>query len=247
MKKYSFKIGKINLHFTFFFFLFLALISGRIQPFFFLFLFALIHELFHFFTALFFKVRIEYFTILPFGFSLKTEPLINYEWYKELIIVIMGPISYFFSYFIIKVMFNINLISLVGLENAKQANLFILLFNLLPIIPLDGGKIIKILLGFFITEKKCMKICGLISFCFLIIYLFIMPLQLTIYFFLIYSQTEYWYYFKSNYLLFLVSRLKEFKLRIKMHKKNDLYRNYHNILLKNGEIYSESDYICDLI
>lgn len=247
MKKYSLKIGKINLHLSVFFFLFLALISGRIQPFIFLFFFALIHELFHFFTALFFRVKIEYFNILPIGFSLKTEPLINFEWYKELIIVIMGPLSYFFSLQIIYLLYENKIISLIGLENAKEVNLFILLFNLLPIIPLDGGKIIKIILGFFITEKKCMKISGIISIFFLLFYIIYMPIQFTIYIFLIYSQTEYWMYLKFNYQLFLISRLKDFKLRIKFHKKNDLYRNYHNIVFKNGEIYSESDYIFNYI
>lgn len=243
MKKFIVKFGKVEIHLSTFFFLFIAVLTGRFQTFIFLLLFAFIHELFHLFGALFFKVRVDSITVMPFGFCVKTEPLINFEWYKELIIVILGPLSYFFSMFLIRNLYILELISKVGTENANQANLFILCFNLLPIIPLDGGKIIKIILGFFITEKKCMKLSGLISIISLLIYILYLPVQFTIYIFLIYSQSEFWYRFKYNYALFLISRLKRLNLKIKIHKKDDLYRNYENILKKEEKLYSEKDFI----
>ncbi len=245
MKKFIVKFDKVEIHLSTFFFLFISIVTGRIQTFIFLISFAFVHEFFHYIGALCFKVRIDSISIMPFGFCLKTEPLINIEWYKELIIVILGPLSYFFSMMLINNLEFFRVISKVGAENARQANLFILCFNLLPIIPLDGAKIIKIILGFCLTERKCMKISGIISFFSLIIYILNLPVQFTIYIFLIYSQTEFWYKLKYYYAQFLVSRLKKFNHRIKIHSKNDLYRNYENILKKEEKLYCEKDFICN--
>lgn len=243
MKRFIISLGKVDIHFSTFFIVFFAIVSGRFQSFIFLFLFTMIHELFHIMTALLFKVKVDKISVLPFGFSAKMESLYNVEWYKELLIVIMGPLSYFFTNYLILLMHKIQLISLIGLSNANTINNFILAFNLLPIIPLDGSKIIKIFLDFFITEKKSMKLNGLISIIFLLLYFIFLPMQFTIYLFLIYSQSEYWFYLKNNYALFLISRLKKFKLKLKIHNKNDFYKNFTNIFLKRDKIYSEEEYL----
>ena len=131
------------------------------------------------------------------------------------------------------------------MQNANNTNLFILCFNLLPIIPLDGSKIIKIITGFILVEKQNMKFIGLISLFCLVAYIIYLPVQFTIYLFLIYSQSEYWLYFKNNYIYFLVSRLRKYKLKYKIHNKNDFYRNYQNIFLKKEKIYSEEEFLKD--
>lgn len=243
MKRFILKLGKVEIHLSTFFFLFLSFISGRFQSFFFLFVIALIHELFHVFGALLFKVRVDKINIYPFGFSAKMGALVNIEWYKELVIVLLGPMSYFFSKVLINLLYKLSFLSFVGYQNANSVNLFILCFNLLPIIPLDGSRIIKTFLSFFLTEKKCLKINGLISILCLFSYILYMPVQFTIYIFLIYSQSEYWYNLRYSYSLFLISRLKKFKLFPKIHNKNDLYRNYQNIIIQNGKIYNEEGYI----
>lgn len=243
MKKFIVKISKVEIHLSTFLFCFFALVFGRFQTYLFLFSFTFIHELFHALTALFYKVKVEKICIFPFGFCARMESLINVEWYKELVIVIAGPLSYFFSELLIKLIYNYNIISYVGMQNANSTNLFILCFNLLPIIPLDGSKIIKILLEFFLVEKKSMQISGIISLVSLIIYMIVLPAQFTIYLFLIYSQSEYWYYFRSTYSLFLISRLKKFKLKYKIHNKNDFFRNYHNLFIKKDKIYNEEEYL----
>lgn len=243
MRKFIIKICKVEIHLSTFLFFFLSFIFGRFQTYFFLFAITLIHELFHVITALIYKVKIDKISILPFGFCAKMESLINVEWYKELIIVVAGPLSYFLTKHLIFISYKFNLISYVGMQNANVINIFVLLFNLLPIIPLDGSKIIKVMLGFFLVEKKCMKVIGIISIISLIVYMLILPTQLTLYLFLIYSQSEYWVYFKKTYSLFIVSRLKKFKLKYKIHTKEDFYRNFQNVFIKKHKLYSEEEFL----
>lgn len=77
---------------------------------------------------------------MPMGFSILFKYPIN-SWYKELIVSIAGPITNFAiaGGFII-------LNHVINNEAIIYANLLIGLFNMLPIVPLDGGRIIKAIL-----------------------------------------------------------------------------------------------------
>ena len=67
---------------------------------------------------------------------------INTPFIKELIILVMGPLFQVFAYYLL-----INTIKDIDL--IKMYHLGILSFNLLPIYPLDGGRIINL----FINKK----------------------------------------------------------------------------------------------
>ena len=129
MKRFILKLGKVEIHLSTFFFLFLSFISGRFQSFFFLFIIALIHELFHVFGALLFKVRVDKINIYPFGFSAKMGALVNIEWYKELVIVLLGPMSYFFSKVLINLLYKLSFLSFVGYQNAKFCQFIYFMFQ----------------------------------------------------------------------------------------------------------------------
>ena len=80
----------------------------------------------------------------------------------------MGPITQIIYYFII-----INFLSLRDIEIIKVYNYSILIFNLLPIYPLDGGKLINILLSYIFSYKNSYIITMIISFIISILILFI--------------------------------------------------------------------------
>jgi len=103
-----------------------------------------IHELGHIFVALFFRWQIDKIIILPFGGITIFKESLNKPLIQEFCIAIAGPIFQIIFY----VFFGHHhpIFSLYHYS--------ILLFNLLPIVPLDGSKILSILLYKFLSFKK---------------------------------------------------------------------------------------------
>lgn len=103
-------------------------------------MFIVMHELSHAIVALLLKVDIKEFEFTPFGVCAKYEN--NISDLKELIISVSGPLfSIFFAYsYGNKIYFIINIL--------------ITIFNLLPIYPLDGGRILRVILNLIFGHKK---------------------------------------------------------------------------------------------
>ena len=108
--------------------------------------------------AYLFHIKIESINIYPLGGISNFNMPLNINPIKELLILIMGPIFQFLAYFLL----------LIILPNKKEIIEFyhyhILIFNLLPIIPLDGGKLLFLLLQINIPYYKSYKIIILISY-----------------------------------------------------------------------------------
>lgn len=94
---------------------------------------ALCHELFHLFTALVLKEKCVSLAIMPYGAKLllKPSPLLK----NELLIAAAGPL------------FNALMIIIFKSGPFYEMNLSMLIFNLLPILPLDGGRILYLILS----------------------------------------------------------------------------------------------------
>ena len=234
-------VVKISTLFT----IILSLLLNRYRNLFLQYLLAFIHELFHCFGALFYKININSITFLPFGFYADLDNLYYVKWYQELIIILLGPLSFFFSMFLIKFLYLNSYISYYLYIEMNKTNLFILLFNLLPIYPLDGYRIIKIIIELFLVEKKTLKVVNIISLISTIIFTFytINSNQLFILSFLIYNQIIMFISFKKVYKNFLISKTIDNKnSKIKFHYFLDLYRPYDNLVLKNNKLYSDKTF-----
>ena len=130
----------------------------------FLYLFCIIHEIFHLFGALIFKCQIIKFSISYFGCNLMLNDVEYLTPLKQIIIYILGPISYFISYVIMIIFFNINIITSYEFELYNTINISIALINLIPLYPLDGGRIFEVLFKIFFDIEKVFKIKKIISF-----------------------------------------------------------------------------------
>jgi stage IV sporulation protein FB len=101
-------------------------------------LFALVHELAHLLVGILLKLKPKSAQIMPFGFSIYFEDYSKQYEIKKILIALAGPVI------------NLVLVVMGCIYNWKEqiiyANLLIGLFNLIPLYPLDGGRILKYIL-----------------------------------------------------------------------------------------------------
>ena len=100
--------------------------------------FILIHEIAHILVAKMLKIKIIDVSLLPFGVNARFD-FCNCK-IKEIIIASAGPI--------------ISIIMAVFIEKYYIQNIFIFTVNMIPIYPLDGGRIIKNIMLLFFGKKK---------------------------------------------------------------------------------------------
>ena len=146
--------------------LFILFLCGYIRVGITIFLIVLIHEVGHVLVCLLFGYKIKSVTLYPFGGLTRVEKDINTSPYKELILASAGLFMQIILY-------------VVALNFGYKNSLFykynnsIFLFNLLPIIPLDGSVIVYSLLNRFTTFKNSYKVYIVVSIISLVIYIII--------------------------------------------------------------------------
>lgn len=130
-------------------------ISNQINIYAILMFFALLHEFGHMIAGMLLHLKIDCIEIMPFGFSIRFREKDNVDLtirkrnVRKIIVALAGPITNLIIVFIIMMNKYVNNVELI------YANILIAVFNLLPIYPLDGGKIIEALLDIkFGLEKK---------------------------------------------------------------------------------------------
>ncbi|MBQ2873533.1 MAG: hypothetical protein IJE89_06015 [Bacilli bacterium] len=133
----------------------------------------IIHEVGHYTIAKLNKLNVEKITIYPYGGLVKMNNLINTSINKELLVAISGIIFQTIYYSIIVLLYNQGIIRDYIFNLFTMYNNSILIFNILPIHPLDGSKILNLLLSKVIPYNKANKLNIIISIITLIIVLYI--------------------------------------------------------------------------
>ena len=149
MKKY-FKIHPLTLLTTF-----IILLCGYFKHYIIMMLIIFIHEIGHILLGYIFKFKIIKIVILPFGCITYFKTELNTKTYKELIVAISGPIF--------QIIGSIILYTITQNDRVLFFNKIILILNLIPIIPLDGSKIIESILFKICSYYNTLKINEIIS------------------------------------------------------------------------------------
>ena len=133
----------------------------------------IIHELGHYTLAKINHFKVEKITIYPYGGLVKMNNLLNTSINKELAVAISGIIFQTIYYLLITLLYKQGIIREYIYNLFTTYNTSILLFNILPIHPLDGSKILNLLLSKIIPFNLANKLNILVSTTTLIIILII--------------------------------------------------------------------------
>lgn len=131
----------------------------------------IIHELGHVVMGIIMGFKIEKMEIMPLGLSVAFK--INIDDYnkkvkkgnilqlKKVAIAAAGPLT---NLIMLLIVLNTNInVKIVSNEILAYANILIMLFNLMPIYPLDGGRILKELINIFEGSIKSKMYIGKVS------------------------------------------------------------------------------------
>jgi len=147
---------KIKLNIYIFLFLVLFLITNQIEIYALVMIFALVHEIAHLVCGMVLGLKPDTLRIMPLGFSIEFKTQVqeynkkikksNILTVKKILIALAGPLINLLIVFL-GIIFNLD-------TNIIYSNLLLFLFNLLPLQPLDGGRILKNILKIFCGNRK---------------------------------------------------------------------------------------------
>ncbi len=216
-------LSKIKIDYSTYILILVGLLAGYIKNIFILLLIVIIHELGHVFFFYLFNIRVESITIYPYGGMSVVTKKLHERIYKDLLISVGGILFQVLLYFIFTNLYNSNLIAFSTYKLFKMYNFSILVFNLIPIIPLDGSKFLFSLFSKYLSYKDSyimMIIIGSVSLIVFVIYNFVYKLNdLILYIFLLYE------------LLLVIKNYKYIMNRFYLERV--LYDHYYNGIINN--------------
>lgn len=161
-----------------FLFLILFYITGQLGEYAVILILAFVHELGHLLAGIILGMKPAKLELKPYGISISFK--INPNDYnkkiakgnllelKKAIVACAGPVT---NLIIIIITLNLRVNIFTSLL-IIYSNILLIIFNLIPMYPLDGGRIVKSLIYLFLGKKKAEKYTNNISFIFLIIVTF---------------------------------------------------------------------------
>ena len=216
----------------------ICILTGYIKYFVLIMFIIFIHELGHILVSKLFKWKIDKIIILPFGGLIIFNEKIDTNLYEEFLITLSGPLLQL----VITLLINNPLLNNISYS--------LLIFNLLPIKPLDGSKLLNIVLNKFICFRISYYLVLIISIIFIIkifkFNLIIILVLICLIKEIIKSFKEYKYIYNKFILEKYLYKIKYKKMR-KINNINSLYRNTYHLILNNNKYYLEEDYIKNII
>lgn len=174
------------------------------------------HELGHAYTALAYGWRVKKIELLPFGGVAEVEEYGNKPLKEELVVILAGPFMNMMMIVLTLLALYLSLGTKTFFIQFLEYNLLILLFNLLPIWPLDGGKLAQSLLSYFLPYKQAISVSLFISLISLIGYIILLILLYPLYFSLwiiaIFLLMAQWFEYKQipyQFFRFMLNKYKE--------------------------------------
>lgn len=202
----------ITIHPLFWMTIGLSVLTGRFREMLLLFAVVLIHEVGHATAARYFGWRVNEIILLPFGGVAVVDEHGNRPLKEELIVILAGPFQH------IWMMGVGTLFHYMGLWHEMYHlfmlhNMMVLLFNLLPIWPLDGGKLLFLfytsVYPFKAAHRTMLRSSLLFLLLLIVLTVSVFPLHLNLWMvilFLCVAHFKEWKHHQYIYLRFLLER-----------------------------------------
>lgn len=175
-----------------------------------------IHELGHYMAAMYFKWRIQTIVLWVFGGVMKTDEYGSRNIYEEFVVTIAGPFQHLLVYLLVIGILKHTTIPEAIIFLLLYYNTIILLFNLLPIWPLDGGKLFFLLNSLFFPYRRAYEhtiiFSMIISLIVIIAHIFFFPFNLSsllIIIFLLIENSKDW---QQRYYIFIRFLLQRYEM-----------------------------------
>lgn len=154
---------QIEVHPLFILVLFLSVWVGFFLELITLFVLVIIHEAGHVIAAKSFGWRVFKVSLLPFGGVAEVEEQGTVSAWEEIVVAAAGPVQHLILIGMALVFGSLGLWNESWTEYFINVNIILALFNLLPVLPLDGGKIIQSLLSLLLPYFRTIWICTWLS------------------------------------------------------------------------------------
>lgn len=207
----------------------------------------IVHELGHAIVGIILNYQLDKIIIYPYGGLTKFTSLINNKISKDLLVSVSGLLSQLLYFGLITILYKMGFLRLYIYKLFTLYNSSMLLFNILPITPLDGSKIVNLILSKYLNYNLANTITIYLSLFSLIIlllsniyeknYSFILVIGI-----LITNIYKSYQNLSSLYNRFLLERylynIHYPKIRL-VTDISKLYKNKTHYFLQNGKIISE--------
>lgn len=196
-----------------------------------------------------YKFNINKIEIYPFGGVTYLDDVIDKPLYQELIVTLMGPIFQELLYLLIIFLNKNNYITTYIFDLYKNYNYSILLFNLLPILPLDGSKLINIVLNKIFNFRLSYVSNIIVSIFTLCIFVFLYKYDSSYYLIMIFLVFQIIYSIKNKNIIYnkflLEKRLykNEYKKYKKINSIDNMSRNKKHLVKDNNMYVMEGRYL----
>ena len=229
-------------------FFLLSLYTHQIRTYLVIFLMLFIHEMGHILCAYHFGYGVSSVMIYPFGCGAVIENIDHGSIIEEMIIVACGLGMHLLYPFIFLFALSLDLISPVFYEYLIQVNKAILLFNILPIFPLDGGRLLDCFFQRFFHYSKARLCTMVMSFIVLALVAYMRLMSgytgLMVIVFLTFSLIIFIKEAHYDHLSFFWYRYTHpLSKPYKVQTHQDLYRHATSIFLLNGNIIDEHEWL----
>lgn len=208
----------------------------------------IVHEFGHLSAALYFGWNISKIVIYPFGGCCKFDENVNRPLKEELVILLCGPLIQIVLCFFVGFLCNNGFMTYRNYEIFKTYHYTLLFFNLMPIYPLDGGKLLNIFINYLMPFKKGNKLVVFVSVIIVLIMIFSYR-NLNFIMMGILLLSELVLYFKRQDFLYnrmLFERYITdfgFKRLKTINNKNNMYKDCRHVIFYKGKYITEKSYL----
>lgn len=207
---------RIHIDMSWLLFVLIVLATGQFTNYLVLLVIICWHECGHFLMALYFKWPVKQIRLFMFGCVMETDAFLMRPLKEQWLVVLAGPIQHVVIFFVcLYLRQSVTYVTII--DFALYANLMLVCFNLLPIWPLDGGKMMYLLCNLTQPFKRSYHLTLLLS----IVHLLVM-IGIFIYF----------DYFSFAFLLLAGFLLREIRLDL----KDEPYMWYRFLLFRRRHL-----------